>query len=428
MAPKAAPGAGSGAAQWSFKPRHATPSLEVDGLLKALPLAFIAGFILNLMPCVLPVACLKLSGLLAVCREEQSCDRHALIREHNVFFSLGVLAYFCLLALILTLADLAWGQLFQQPGVVLGGAAVLFALGLSLFGVFHLPVIDLKIGSRPGANHKAQALSTGFLATLLATPCSGPFLGGVLAWTLMQPVAVVATVFVGIGLGMASPYLLLAARPELVRFVPRPGPWMTRLEKLAGFFIMAACLYFLSILPQAMLMPALAALLAVALGCHAWGSWTGLSQGGFTRWSIRLCAVAFAVAACVWAVSPPPQGEAVWQEFDRKSFSETLGASPMLVDFTADWCPTCKALERTVLTPKAVAELKRRFGMVAVRVDMTRQDPETTALLRALGSASIPLAAVFPAGEGSSRPVVLRDLFTSGQLEQAVQEALKDAK
>lgn len=414
---------------WAFAPRSLQPRLEVDGLLKALPLALLAGFLLNLMPCVLPVACLKLSGLLAVCREgDPTCDRFALIRQHNIFFSLGVLAYFCVLAVFLGLAEMAWGELFQQPGLILGAAVVLFALGLSLFGVFHLPVIDLKLSPRPGHSPRSQAVATGFLATLLATPCSGPFLGGVLAWTLMQPVAVVVTVFVGIGIGMASPYLLLAARPELTRFVPRPGPWMCQLEKLAGFLIMATCLYFLIILPVALLPAALAALLVTAFACHVWGCWTNLSQGVFTRWSIRLAATAVTVAACIWALSAPGIESALWEPFDKTAFNQALGKENLLVDFTADWCPTCKALEKTVLRPSAVAKLQKRYGFKAVRVDLTRESPEAMALLRALGSASIPVAAVFPKGTDSGRPVVLRDLFTSGQLEEALDTAFGRAK
>lgn len=425
---KAAKSAKESASSWNFTPRSVQPHLEVDGLLKALPLAILAGFLLNLMPCVLPVACLKLSSLLAACNQGDICERYTRIREHNVWFALGILGYFCLLAVVLGLAGLAWGQFFQQPGLVFGAAAVLFSMGLSLFGVFHLPVIDLKIAAHPGHSPRTQALATGFLATLLATPCSGPFLGGVLAWTLMQPVPVVMAVFVGIGLGMALPYLVLAARPELTRFVPRPGAWMSHLEKLAGFLIMATCLYFLAILPQPLLIPALGALLVVALGCHAWGSWTNLSQGAFTRWSIRLAALAVSVAACAWAVTPPaPVGE-VWKNYDKAAFNQALGQENLLLDFTADWCPTCKALEKTVLAPGAVAALQKRYGFTAIRVDLTREDPETMALLRALGSASIPVAAMFPKGDASSKPVVLRDLFTASQLEDALKEAFSDAK
>jgi thiol:disulfide interchange protein DsbD len=412
----------------NFTPRPVTPGLEVKGLLKAIPLAFLAGFLLNLMPCVLPVACLKLSGLLAACSAEHDCNRHMVIRRHNLFFSLGVLVYFSILALVLGLAGMAWGQLFQQPGLILGAAVTLFALGLSLFGVFHLPVIDLKIAARPGRSPKAQAFATGLLATLLATPCSGPFLGGVLAWTLLQPVPVVVTVFVSIGLGMASPYVALAARPQLVRFVPRPGAWMVHLEKLAGFLIMATCLYFLSILPGKLVLPTLAALLVTALACHAWGAWTNLSQGAVTRWTIRILAFAAVLAACHWTLSPPPEGARLWRGFEEARFEDLLGNENLFVDFTADWCPTCKALERTVLTPGEMAKLAARYGFKAIRVDLTRENPEALALLRSLGSASIPVAAMFPKGEDASRPVVLRDLYDTRQLEEAVAVAFGQAK
>lgn len=435
-APAGAPGSPAGASagkpaspgkDFDFEPRSVRPHLEVGGLAKAFPLAVLAGMLLNLMPCVLPVACLKLSSLLAACHLDEDCRRHRRIRRHNLFFAVGILGYFGLLAVILGLAGLAWGQLFQQPAVLLIAAVVLFALGLSLFGVFHLPVIDLKMGTAPGKNPDMQAVVTGFLATLLATPCSGPFLGGVLAWTLLQPVAIVVVVFLGIGFGMAAPYLLLAARPELTRFVPRPGPWMTQLEKLAAFFIMAACLYFLSILPGALLLPALAALLTTAFAAYAWGAWTNLSQGAATRWGIRLTAVALTVWVCAWALAPPAPAGEIWKPFDKETFSQALGKENLFLDFTADWCPTCKALEKTVLTDASMATLAKRYGFTAIRVDLTREDPDTLALLRSLGSASIPLAAAFPKGEAARNPVVLRDLFTASQLEQTLKEAFQKA-
>lgn len=407
---------------WTFTPRSPAPRLEVDSLLRAVPLAVLAGVILNLMPCVLPVVCLKLAGLLALCRTDEHRRRQELLRTHNLYFSLGILAYFLVLAVILGLAGLAWGQLFQRPGFILGAAVVLFALGLSLFGVFHLPVVDLKHMAAGDENPRLQSFLTGVMATLLATPCSGPFLGGVLAWTMLQPVAVVMTVFFCIGLGMAAPFMLLAARPELVRFVPRPGSWMTQLEKLAGFLVLAASLYFLIILPADVLPWALAALLVTALGCHVWGSLTGPSQSRTVRWGIRGLAVGLSVAACLFALRPSAAPQDLWRPFEPQDFARTLGRERLLVDFTADWCPTCKALETTVLTPKAVATLRETYGFTAVRVDLTREDPQAMALLRALGSASIPVAALFPDGDQAGSPVVLRDLFTAGQLEAAMRQ------
>jgi len=416
------------ASQPHFSPRSITPGLEVTGFLMAVALALVAEFLLNLMPCVLPVACLKLSGLLAACAAEKEHDRHLTIRQHNLFFSFGILAYFSLLALVLGLAGLAWGQLFQRPGIILGAAVVLFALGLSLFGVFHLPMIDLKPTMRHETHPQLQAFSTGFLATLLATPCSGPFLGGVLAWTLLQSVPVVMAVFFSIGIGMASPYMALAVKPDLVRFVPRPGAWLTYIEKLAGFIIMATCLYFLSILPADLIFPALAALLVTALACYAVGALATLSHGGVTRWLVRILALTAVVTALFWAVAPPQDQTPFWKEFDNTRFAERLGKENLFLDFTADWCPTCKALEKTVLTPKELARLQKKYTFQAIRVDLTQENPQTMALLRALGSASIPVAALFPKGANASLPVVLRDLYTQTQLKAAMAEAFGHEK
>jgi thiol:disulfide interchange protein DsbD len=186
---------------------------------------------------------------------------------------------------------------------------------------------------------------------------------------------------------------------------------------------MATCLYFLSILPDRLVMPALAVLLATALACHAVGAWAGLSQGRGTRWSVRALALALVLAACHWALSPPPEGARLWRSFEEAGFESALGKENLFLDFTADWCPTCKALERTVLTSREMAKLAARRGFKAIRVDLTREDPAAMALLRSLGSASIPVAAMFPKGEDSSRPVVLRDLYSTRQLEAAMDEA-----
>ncbi len=414
---------------WSavLSPRFASPALEVGGMAKAALLALLAGFILNFMPCVLPVISLKLGSLLSVCANGDIRMRRAALRKHNAFFALGILTYFAALSLILGFAGMAWGELFQKPGLVLAVTAVLFALSMSLFGVFHLPVIDLRLAK--GATDECEpakgAFLTGTLATLLATPCSGPFLGGVLAWALLQPIAVIVAIFFCIGLGMAAPYLLLAIFPSLTRFMPRPGPWMRKLETFMGFVLAATCVYFLAILPQHLIIPALGALVATAFAAWIWGSWTSLSQSRINRWSIRLFAVALAAGAVALAASLPPPDDAAWVLYDQKAFQELLGKENILADFTADWCPTCKFLEKTVLTEQNLEAWNEEYGLTLVKVDLTRNDPKTMGLLRALGSQSIPLVALFPKGEGKHSPVVLRDLFTKAQLEEALRLAFE---
>jgi thiol:disulfide interchange protein DsbD len=408
---------------WSFEPRYFSAALEVGGLGKAILFGLLAGFILNFMPCVLPVVGLKVSTLLAATGEAGERERVARFREHNIFFSAGVLLYFLVLAMLFGTLGVAWGSLFQRPGVVLALAVAVFVLGLSLFGVMDLPVVDLKGGGGGGGGGggRVQALFTGLLATVLATPCSGPLLGGVLGWTLWQPARVTVAVFLAIGLGMALPYLAMAARPGLARFYPRPGRWVGYVERGVAFFLMATCAYLVSILPPAMTGPALAVLLGAGFAAWMWGGWTGLTRSRLHRFSVRLAAVVLAVG--VAAVALAPRSEAGWEPFEPASFAASLGRDRLLVDFTADWCPNCRLLEQAVLTPERLARWRAKWGVRLVQVDMTAEDAETAALLKALGSASIPVVALFPAGEGAGRPVVLRDLFTGAQIEAALEQA-----
>ncbi|MHC1712652.1 MAG: protein-disulfide reductase DsbD family protein [Solidesulfovibrio sp.] len=410
----------------TFSPRSFTPALEVSGLLKAAFLAFAAGFILNFMPCVLPVVSLKLSGLLAISGEEGRHERRRILREHNFFFALGIVVYFLCLSLILGAFGMAWGEMFQSSTLAILVAVVLFALCLSLFGVYHLPVVDLKISSGGRGHTRRGAFLTGVLTTLLATPCSGPFLGGVLAWTLMQPLPVVMTVFATIGLGMASPYGVLALWPRLVRFLPRPGTWMQSLEKGMAFMLAATCLYFLALLPPHRLLPTLTALWATALGAFIFGHGANLCHSLARRWTMGILALALAGAGTAFALTYAPPPEAEWVAYNPEAFEARLGRENLVLDFTADWCPTCKVLERTVLTPPRLTLWGDRHKAVFMKVDLTRQTPAAMALLKALGSQSIPVVAFFPKGDTADSPLVLRDLFTVRQFENALAEAFEN--
>ncbi len=405
-----------------LSPRFFQPGLEVTGHGKAALLGFLAGLILNFMPCVLPVVSLKLSAIFAAGSIRDERRRVAIFREHTVFFSVGVMCYFLLLALVLGSVDLAWGQLFQKPEVVLALTAVVFPLGLSLFGLFNLPVVDFKSGPDVADKPRTQALFTGFLATLLATPCSGPLLGGVLGWTLSQSPATVISVFLCIGLGMASPYLLMALNPRLIRLFPKPGAWTGHLEKLVGFFLMATCIYLLNILPQNYLLPGLTLLWTTAFAAWMWGQWTNLSHTWRRRLAVRGLAVLLVAGVAFWAVRPP-QAEPHWQEFRPEVFETLLSRQPFVIDFTADWCPNCKVLEQTTLSDGRVEEWKTRYGLTFLRADLTEDNPFAQALLRALGSQSIPVVALFPSGDDSRAPLVLRDLFSPGQMDKALEQA-----
>lgn len=403
-------------AEWRFEPTYLQPGLEVQSLIPGVLMGLLAGLILNLMPCVLPVVSIKLSALLGAAQSAEGGGRYHTFREHNVYFVLGILTFFLFLAVVLGATGKAWGALFQYRWLVLAMAAVVMALGASLFGLFHLPVIDLKFG----ADHttpRRQAFFTGMLTTLLATPCSGPFLGGVLSWALIQGPAVIITIFLAIGAGMASPYLLLAINPKLAQFLPKPGPWIEFVEKGIGFFLMGTAFYLVSIALGAEILRILAPLWVILTVGWLW--FRIKTTRKTIRWTIRLAGLALLAGSIAWTT--PTQIKAdLWEPFEPTEFGRALGKDILFVDFTADWCPTCKALEATVMTDKNVARWKSRYQIRFIKVNMTEHHPEAEALLRALGSRSIPTAALFRRNK-SEKPLVLRDLFTVKQVENILE-------
>lgn len=415
VTPAAAP-APAGPGPWQgLRPRSLQPSLEVGGLVKAVLLGLLAGFVLNFMPCALPVISIKLSSFLAGGQGDNTARRNAKIREHFLLLALGAMLYFLFLGVLFGATNLAWGQIFQEPGVVLALTVIVFALSLSLLGVFTLPVIDLKFDQMT-THPRLQSLFTGMLTTLLATPCSGPFLGGVLGWALLQPPFIVTIVLLSVGLGMTSPYLALSLFPSLARFCPKPGPWTAHVERLVALFLMGTCIYLLNILPESMLVSALVLLLVTAASCWIWG----ISGTGFdTRrsWALKLLALLLVAGCAFWIAQP--RVKTPWEHYSTQTLTAMLGKELVLVDFTADWCPTCKVLEQTVLTPGRMAELQSRYSIRLLKADLTERNPEAEALLSALGSKSIPLLALF-SKDSPQEPLILRDLFTPQQLEEAV--------
>ncbi|THB62825.1 MAG: hypothetical protein D6E12_18420, partial [Desulfovibrio sp.] len=419
--------AGGGLDLSTITPRFFQPDLEVRGFGKAVLFALLAGLILNFMPCVLPVISLKLSSLVAAAGLDSEAERKSAFQQHNLMFSLGILTFFVALATLLWslgVAGMAWGRLFQEPSVVLALLGLVFVLGLSLFGVFDLPIIDLK-PSKGNGHSASNAFFTGVVATLLATPCSGPFLGGVLVWAVSQPPLVLGLVFFSIGVGMASPYLVMVFFPGLVRVFPKPGAWTLYLQRFVAFFLMATSVYLLSILDQTMWLSALIFLLVLSFAAWIWGGWTSLADSRLRRWLVRGLALVVAVVGA-WLLFAPSEesGVVAWEEFSAQGFAEVVGQEPLLIDFTADWCPTCKVLESTVLTDSNLEVWAAQYGLRFIKADMTRDNPTAEALLNSLGSTSIPVVAIFPAGDMANEPLVLRDIFTQGIIEDALAEAL----
>lgn len=402
-------------------PRYLEASQEVAGLGMALLFGMLAGLLLNVMPCVLPVLTFKVSGLLLCSGRGAAGQRR--FRQHNLCFAAGIMTLFSALAVILGMADLMWGQLYQNQAILLVMLILVFLMALSGLGVFHLPVIDMKIGTKV-KNPCLAAYATGLVSTFLATPCSGPLLGGVLAWAFTQPFPVLMAVFWAIGMGMALPYLLFSAWPALVQIVPKPGAWMQAFERIVGFLLLGTALYLMSLLPTERHMPVLTILLALAFCVWLWGRY-GAPAPPLRRSVFGFLTGLVLLASLVWVlqpVAPLPQ----WRSLVPQRFEAELGKKSMLLEFTADWCPNCKFLEATVLTGEHMRRLQAQYGMELVRVDLTRADAYGMRLLQALGSRSLPLTALFPSGEAADRPLVLRDVYSLSALERGLREIFSE--
>lgn len=406
-------------ASWEITPRSALPGLEVQSLGMALLFGLLAGLILNFMPCMLPVIGLKLTAFITAGGIRQGSAAIHSFRAYWLSFSGGVICWFATLAVLVTTLNIMWGQAFQSGLLVLGMIVVVFSLSLSTFGFYTLPIISL----RGNTSSPHQAFVTGFLLTCLTTPCSGPLLGGVLAWTVRQGPEISSLVLLAVGLGMVTPYLFLAAFPSLSRYCPRPGRWLVRLEILVGFFLLLTTGYLMSMLSEALLFWAGAMLIALTVIAAVVHYYSEVRHE--THWKAFALSIVCLIALAVgWRtlIKPATALESDWTPFTVAEFKENWGRKPIIIDFTADWCANCKVLEKTVLTKERLKEWAERYDAVLIQADITHDNPAAQAMLQALDSASIPVVALFPADEQASSPLVLRDLFTPQQIEKAVRK------
>ena len=377
-----------------------------------LGLAFVGGLLLNLMPCVFPVLALKAFGLLGLAAEGRRAAR-----RHGLAYALGVLVSFWLLAGTLLAiraagATVGWGFQLQSP-IVVGGLAVLFFwLALTLLGVTTVGASVMGVGeelTRGGGDR--SAFFTGVLATVVATPCSAPFMGAALGYALVQPPAIALGVFTMLALGLASPYVALAFVPSLGRLLPRPGRWMETLKELLAFPLLATVAWLAWVASLQGGPGAVAAILCalVLVGFVAW--LTGRFTGGWAR--VAGAVVATAAVAVVVAIGRSDADRALaWEPYSAARVQQLVAEGrPVFLDFTAAWCVTCQVNERLVLATEAVSEKMREVGVVAMRADWTSSDPEITHALQELGRDGVPLYVLY-SGREADPPRILPQILT----------------
>jgi len=437
------------AAQLDTDPQAITISSQIEratanssdplGLVWALILAFAGGVLLNLMPCVLPVLSIKAFSL---AQHAQSAARE--VRLQGIAYTAGVLASFATIgALLLGMraagTEIGWGFQLQSPLFVALMIYVLFAVGLNLSGVFSFGErIAGVAGELSSDTGYSGSFLTGALATLVATPCTAPFMAAALGYAITQPWYRSLAIFEAVGFGMALPYLGIAFSPRFRRFLPKPGSWMIGLKQFLAFPIYGTAVWLTFVLAQESSGPAVTLVLSglVLIAFAAW-LYEGLrhSEARWRHWGLAASALSLIGAVVLvplagtnqtlHAAASENNAGISWLPFSTSKVDELQAqGKSIFVDFTADWCITCKINERVALESPAVIEAFAHNEVAALRADWTRQDPSITRMLEANGRAGVPLYLFYPkpGARGERRgPIILPQILTAATILREMQ-------
>jgi thiol:disulfide interchange protein len=402
--------------------------------------AVLGGLILNVMPCVLPVI-----GLKIIAFAEQAGHSRSKVLALNLWYCAGMLAVFLVLATLAAFLNIGWGDPFKSPTfryIMLGGV---FVLGLSFLGVWEIPIPGFassdhsqKLQQQEGI---AGAFSKGVFTTLLATPCSGPFLGGVFFYAVSAPWYETYVIFSCIGLGMALPYLIIGIEPSLIKWLPKPGAWMDTFKQAMGFVMLGTAVYlFQTVQTPGNVLAVLILLLGLGVAC--W--WIGRvpnyaeTQQKVVGWAGGIVMAALiAWAGFTYFAVPLPNstpGEPArmvtaksyrfdWQPFSPDALARAQAeGKTVMIDFTAEWCLTCQMNWKFAINTDATKQVVESNGVVPLLADMTNDNEILDAKLREVGGDAIPYLVIYPANR-PGEVIALPDVISQGQLAKALQDA-----
>jgi thiol:disulfide interchange protein DsbD len=374
--------------------------------------------ILNLMPCVFPVLSIKVLSLTS--SQLSSHGRHV----HGFAYTAGVITTFVAVALLLIILRqggeaLGWGFQLQSPGFITALIFLFFLMALSFSGYFEAGARLMSLGqeSTRGTGLK-HSFATGALATLVASPCSAPFMGTALGYALTQSAAIALLIFAALGLGMALPFLLLTWVPSLLRWLPRPGPWMTTLKEFLAFPLYLTCLWLLWILGNQTNSSVTISVL------------TGLTSLTFAIWVLskkHKLGVALAAAFLILAIYLPAsqlttaKEQPLWQPYSEARLQELLEEDQaVFINLTADWCITCLANEKIALSSKEFASHLIDNNIHYLKGDWTNYDAEITALLNRNGRNGVPLYLFY--AKGAREPRILPQILSKNSAISGLSE------
>jgi thiol:disulfide interchange protein/DsbC/DsbD-like thiol-disulfide interchange protein len=427
---------GSDRAAWQIR---GVPAVLADrpapahGIFMFLLFGFLGGLILNLMPCVLPVISLKIFGFV-----QQAGQSRQKIFRSGIAFIIGIFAWFITLAVLLIALkgagrDVTWGGFqFTNAYFVLALSVIVLVFALNLFGVFEISLPHSVTRGLLSTSERKDLLGSfaqGVFATVLATPCTAPFLGTALGFAFTQSAVIILAMFIAIAAGMSAPYLLLSAQPAWLRFLPRPGPWMIHVKQFMGFLLLATLLFLLYVLgAERGLEGAIWAscfLLVISVACWMKGAFMSPTASAMKRIIVLVLMLLLVIGSGVYFIGGKFQSAKIasadsqirgdWRAFTPERLQTELEQGRIVfVDFTAAWCLTCKFNEASVLEAQDVRDAFERHGIVKMKADWTNGDPVITKLLQQFGRPGVPLYVLYPAK--NEEPIVFPEVLTKGMV------------
>ncbi|MGK0442275.1 MAG: thiol:disulfide interchange protein DsbD [Pseudohongiellaceae bacterium] len=400
---------------------NATEQKNSTSLIYALLLAMMGGAILNLMPCVFPILSLK---VLSFTQDED--HNHSV---HGISYSLGVILSFVAVAALLISLQAAgkavgWGFQLQTPWFVAGLAYLFFVMGLSLSGFINFGQSWMNIGgdlaSRQGYS---GSFFTGVLATVVASPCTAPFMGTALGYAITQNAVTALSVFAALGFGMALPVLLLAHSPKLLNKIPKPGPWMETLKEFLAFPLYATTLWLSWVIGN---QTGVNGMLTILLGCLllALAFWFWRDNWLNKGFSLASLALAFWLVVSPQLTPTDPNATKNWQAYTPEKLANLREQQQLVfVNLTADWCITCLANEKITLNTDEVKQSFKSHNVQYLKGDWTNHDPKISDLLKQHGRTGIPLYLIYPPTTNSQAIILPQILSTSLLIRKITQFA-----
>ncbi len=397
----------------------AGPSEEAPmGLLLAVAFAFLGGLILNLMPCVFPVLSIKILSL-----TESAAGEAATIRRHGWAYTAGVVGSFVAIALLLLALRaggeaIGWGFQLQSPVVVALLAYLFVLIGLNLLGMFEFGTSIMQLGAGENQGHGyMSSVSTGVLATVVAAPCTAPFMGAAVGYALLQSEMTGLLVFASLGLGMAAPYLMLCYSPALLGRLPKPGAWMDTMRQALAFPMLASAVWLLWVLGiqagATAMMQVLAGALTIAFAIWLYqkirAKWIGATLASALV-AIALYAAFSQEVVIAAEVSAGKSVEGGASPYSKAALVAAKEKGPVFVNFTAAWCITCKVNELNALEVSSVKAAFEDRGLTYLKADWTNEDPKITEALKQYGRSGVPLYLLYE--KGADRATVLPQILT----------------